>query len=68
MTIRLAATNLAAVRTLAGLEYGALRIASAGGLLEAGADTRWALDVARNVPKLDRRIPYDKPRDFGTIQ
>ena len=24
--------------------------------------------VARNVPKLDRRIPYVKPRDFGTIQ
>ena len=22
----------------------------------------------RNVPKLDRRIPYVKPRDFGTIQ
>ncbi len=23
---------------------------------------------SRNVPKLDRRIPYEKPRDFGTIQ
>ncbi len=24
--------------------------------------------VTRNVPKLDRRIHYVKPRDFGTIQ
>ena len=22
----------------------------------------------RSVPKLDRRIPYEKSRDFGTIQ
>jgi len=22
----------------------------------------------RSAPKLDRRIPYEKPHDFGTIQ
>ena len=26
------------------------------------------VSTTRNVPKLDRRIPYEKPRDFGTIQ
>ncbi len=25
-------------------------------------------NVPQAVPKLDRRIPYEKPRDFGTIQ
>ncbi len=25
-------------------------------------------EATRNVPKLNRRIPYEKPWDFGTIQ
>ncbi len=30
---------------------------------EIGGGFMW-----RNMPKLDRRIPYEKPRETGTIQ